>query len=324
MTRIVGIPFSLFYWFHRFNFLGIRIGFSVARASGRLFYQLRNTAVLIDSLLSCFLYLSILSSFWCLLSSQRHHLPTMFTLLASDVLLLWLLRQERKERLRNTFTPFSIYNINIGSAKILRGNVSIVHLFVDGRRRKWTKKKIARVVKKVEQALSWISKQAEQFKVDVAFENKGLSETRILFRKAIPNYANLYRHRDEFHELIRSSLGNAMLSQFSNASGKDQNICLFVHVLKRIRSFAVPDILGEKPEKERLEYSVIECGARPSTYAHELLHLFGADDYYSEYSKGMQMLKSHFLARSIMFSTSTLPLEDSVVDDLTAQNIGWL
>jgi hypothetical protein len=324
MKKKISRPFSLYYRFHRFNFLGIRIAFFLTRASSRLFYQVRNTAILIDSLLSCLLYLSIVATVWSVFTAQRHNSATMLVLLTSAVLFLWLLRQERKERRHQAFTPFSIYDINIGSAKTLRGNVSIGHLFVDDRTGKWTKKKIARVMRREEQALSWIREQAERYRVDVTIGNKLFSDVEIPFLKPIPDHVNRYKHLDEFHELIGSTLRNPKLSQFKKATDEGDNVCLFVHVLTRTRSFAVPDFVGKKPEKSNLEYSVVAYGERPSTYAHELLHLFGANDYYSEYSQTMQRLKSRLLARSIMFYGGYLPLENLVIDELTAQNIGWL
>lgn len=316
--------FSFYYRFHLFNYLGIRIAFFLTRATHSLFYQIRNTAVLIDSLLSSLIYLSIVSSFFILLTSHRHNLAMMLTLLAFNILSLWLLREERKERLCNTLKPFSIYDINIGSAKILKGNISILHLFVNGQKRQWNKEQIAQVLKGMAHAALWIAKQAKQFKVDVLIKNKDLSNTRIRFLKAIPEYSNHYKNMDEFHGLIKSSLGNANLSEFSSETGKDQQICLFVHVLKWIRSFAVPDYLGAKQEGKSLEYCVIAYGSPPSAYAHELLHLFGANDYYCEYPKTIQSLKSSFLTKSVMFSAGQLPLENLLIDELTAQNIGWL
>jgi hypothetical protein len=269
-------------------------------------------------------YLFIASSCWVLSSPQRRHSALIFALIASALLFLGLFRQERKERLRNTMKPFSIYDINIGSAKLLRGHVSILHLFVDGPGRKWHKKQMGRVLGRVELAVSWIRKQARLFKVDLTVENKVLSGIKMCFGKPIPERANHYQSLDEFHGQIKFELQNAGPSEWQGIPEKDRNVCLFVHVLARIRSYAVPEYLGTRPESQGLEYCVIAYGASPSAYAHELLHLFGADDYYTEYPETVQRLKSYFLARSIMFSGGQLPLEHLIIDDLTAQNIGWL
>lgn len=64
-----------------------------------------------------------------------------------------------------------------------------------------------------------------------------------------------------------------------------------------------------------------------SVIAHELLHLFGVDDFYLAVYFGESYrevpLRQQLLGRCIMFATHS-GLSRSVVDDLTAQNIGWM
>jgi hypothetical protein len=104
------------------------------------------------------------------------------------------------------------------------------------------------------------------------------------------------------------------------------NICLLVHVKSNLRSYAVPQHKFRDPYC-KLEYAVIGLPHRSQTIAHELLHLFGADDFYFGAYWGDNChepeLRKQLLDRCIMFNTSP-DISDSRVDDLTAQNIGWL
>jgi hypothetical protein len=70
------------------------------------------------------------------------------------------------------------------------------------------------------------------------------------------------------------------------------------------------------------EYCVCSKEDSAADYAHEILHLFGADDYYAEHHKTLQRYRTDFLKGSIMFASRSL--DRARIDELTAQNIGWL
>jgi hypothetical protein len=63
--------------------------------------------------------------------------------------------------------------------------------------------------------------------------------------------------------------------------------------------------------------------ATPSAHAHELLHLFGADDYYHAAYSMLLIGKEEFLHRSIMFNGGRLAIEELSISETTAENIGW-
>lgn len=102
-----------------------------------------------------------------------------------------------------------------------------------------------------------------------------------------------------------------------------ENACVMAHVPRTIRSYAVPVYIGRhEVMRDRLEYCVCSKGDNSAAYAHEILHLFGADDYYAEHYKKLQEYRSELFGRSIMFTTRSL--RGVRIDGLTAQNIGWL
>ena len=100
------------------------------------------------------------------------------------------------------------------------------------------------------------------------------------------------------------------------------DFCLMVHVIENIRSYAVPKRISDDKAKDEVEYCVCARKNNAAVYAHEILHLFGADDFYEEYYKKIHEYKREFLKGSIMFEAYSL--NNARIDELTAQNIGWL
>jgi hypothetical protein len=111
---------------------------------------------------------------------------------------------------------------------------------------------------------------------------------------------------------------------FEEEASTGENVVVLIHLPVGSSAFAVPDRVGREHAGRAFEYAVVSIGHNPSVYAHELLHLFGADDYYRTYSAAIWRMKVPYLAKSIMFSGGIVPLKRLVVDELTAQNIGWM
>jgi hypothetical protein len=73
------------------------------------------------------------------------------------------------------------------------------------------------------------------------------------------------------------------------------------------------------------EYAVVGPPLSEAVYAHEVLHLFGADDFYmSAYNRDEHEVRRDLLRRCIMFGDARETIDTLFVDDLTAQNIGWM
>ncbi len=157
----------------------------------------------------------------------------------------------------------------------------------------------------------------------------------------LPSEANGYQKLKELRRLVRSATDGF------RAKKEEVEVCFLVHSFRKLRSYAVSAHLGDRPVKtgeeinpgerqgehreddnedgdeEVVEFAVMKPDANPGVYAHELLHMFGADDYYQVLSGMDQITKERFIQRSIMFNCGAIPLEKSVISALTAQNIGW-
>ena len=75
----------------------------------------------------------------------------------------------------------------------------------------------------------------------------------------------------------------------------------------------------------KFEYAVVGLPHDAPIYAHEILHLFGADDLYmAAYDRTEEPMRQPLIANCIMFDVTKSDFSTTLVDDLTAQNVGWL
>ena len=222
------------------------------------------------------------------------------------------------------FKPFSLKTINEGSATILRGKVHVVHLFVDSNGfAPWNVKQRRAVRKDANKALNWLVQQAKRYEVNVQFAAHSIS-AQLSWPKQIPKSCDGEQTHCEFGEWILEPMKQFLQSQSSISKGA--NICFLVYVKDEYRSYAVRQMKFRNPTCP-FEYAMIASPHSAPVIAHELLHLFGADDYYlgGYFRRDSQepLLREQLLSGCIMFEMPD-DIADSHVDDLTAQNIGWL
>ena len=302
--------------------LSLRLAFMFAGGSQRPFYTLRNHILLLDFILSYGIrVLLALAGVRIVFLWHRQLSPYLDIGLSGFLLLsLALIRLEREGHQQQWLRPFSIDNVNVGSARILQGQVLIGHLFLATSRRLWNQDEIHEVLTRVNEATGWIEKQAVNYKLEVKITHWVFPEPYGALDVPVPEHRNHYKFKSEFEQALRPAM--IAVRQQARESGS-ANTCMMVHVLDEIRSYAVPVYIGRyDAAQDGLEYCVCGKDDNSAAYAHEILHLFGADDYYAEHYKKLQEYRGELFRRSIMFATKSL---DGVrVDELTAQNIGWL
>lgn len=248
-------------------------------------------------------------------------LPLGLSIWLSGLAFLW---EQRIRRSQFHFKPFYMSNINEGSAKILRDEVRVVHLFVDTKL-KWSldDRKVARSL--ASEALAWLTAQAARYEVPLRFKEHELWQSES-WQHAIPDKS---ASRDD-HQTFGNWL-NRVLEPYTAlfSTKQNTNCCLLVYVKEELAESWAYAVAKHRFWNQtcRLEYAVIGTPHDPSVIAHELLHLFGADDFYLAAYCGRNYdeppFRSHLLDRCIMYVTKPT-ISSSLVDDLTAQNIGWL
>ena len=222
-----------------------------------------------------------------------------------------------------SFKPFSLKTINEGSATILRGEVHVVHLFVDSNEfDPWHPNQKRAVRKNANKALNWLVQQARRYKVNVQFAKHSI-QAQPTWQSRIPKSCDGDEAHREFGKWILEPMKQFLESQ---SIPNDANICFLVYVKDYDCNYAIRQMKFLNPTCS-YEYAMIASPHSASVVAHELLHLFGADDYYlgAYFQRDCQepAIRKQLLDGCIMFNV-TDDIADSYVDDLTAQNIGWL
>jgi len=250
-------------------------------------------------------------------------------------LLSWLLLQwELREALAVwTAKPLLLDSIDVGTATVLRGRVLLMHMFIDTPRRRWRPRTRKKVERSVNTAGGWLIDSAKNYSVDLRLEHVFVNASRVCYEGVNPCMANDYAERSEFELFLREQI-QACDSNCADSVGRDLlvrvNRCLVVHVAESIgqTAFAVPALRRRSPNLCGVEYAVVGKWNNAAIYAHEILHLFGADDFRrAKYNVAggaeWDEMSESLLRRSIMFD-GYVPLEQVVVDELMAQCVGWM
>ena len=247
---------------------------------------------------------------------------------------------------------------NAGSAKILVGKCLVMHFFVSDKNNQWQSAEKSEILLNRDEAQNWLKNQATHYGVNVDFTNYHYGYYQDIELDYIPT--NLDGRK--YYDLMISDLFSKMEWDTShnfyidtkNKSGCDQILILFFVKGNGI-SYALPyNTLphGKVNPLRYLESAVIfqkyneNTSVRAGTIAHEILHLFGADDFYHEtrkeivdrdnqymveqavllnmnpvLMKGIRSKSRENYSSSIM--SSSWDINNANVDNLTAWIIGW-
>ena len=226
-----------------------------------------------------------------------------------------------------------------GSAGVLEGKSVVVSIFVNDSNSKWTSRAKKEANRKVNIAAKYIGNQAKKYGKNVElvtdiYKNKKLGYTFTTKMKV--NDSN--QKQDKLYEKVVKYINrNIDLEAIRSEYGTD-SIGFFLHINKTGVSSTLVHF-AEEGEESFYECSSVftRCGGQAegaSTYAHELLHQFGARDLY-ETSLPDGITKSFVthikrkFPNDIMFSTYTLDgkqLKYRIKNDIsrvTAYFLGW-
>ena len=193
-------------------------------------------------------------------------------------------------------------SVNLGSCRELTGDVAIQVVFVDGDEGAWNEKNMAEYKKAMGQAYDQLTRWGRDYG----------QEVRISLR---------YAHTAESMDLdILDSdawadhvLNNADLHARGDDSVYMQECMPIIFLLNEGgRAYACANA-----SETYNDYLVCFNNSTVSSFSHELLHLYGAVDYY--YPLAYQEAAQKYFPQSIMFTTE----EHKEFDGLTAYIIGW-
>lgn len=211
---------------------------------------------------------------------------------------------------------------NSGCCGRLVGNLAIVSVLISDTTSGWTAFEKARYKQEVSSACAFLLNNGGRA--------AGLTIKEQIYLQAEIPYAeerNRYKKTvgDVLHVLGYSSF-NAFQASILQAHPEIDTVAVFFVLNKNNRSFALI-MKGHKTMNSTRrsdtsvgEYSVIYAKARgsiPFTISHELLHLYGAIDYY--YPERTNLEAKNYSPHSIMLCHYQRP----EIDDLTKFLVGW-
>lgn len=238
-----------------------------------------------------------------------------------------------QEQPSESVSPFKLRGA--GSAKELKGQVCVEHIFLDSPNAKWEPKKREGALLASAAAFRQLREMAAVRGITLRFsETQRVRESDSIFPVASFSQSMLAQYL-----VPRSVWVNAELSSCPDVVC-DHKIQL-VHVAKVGHSFAIAQnrdsetLDGDEVESAVLylrrrqvgyyydpevEIAEIEQVERPAVFAHEVLHLFGAEDLYKPMAR--KAFSEVNYSSDIMLHNDRL-LETMTIDAYTRYLIGW-
>lgn len=220
-----------------------------------------------------------------------------------------------------------------GTCKNLQGDVSVVLFYMDDFESEWTDEQMDRFTEnEIEPGLRFLEEEAAKYgvtlnlviqqvyrsvpyngEVIISTKETGLVTIDVLLQAA--NHAGHYSTA-------------AMIKAFRYAYKTDEVICLTVFN-KKGTGYAInpkKNVLSPLDEhcilfvQDRNSFGNLPVGSQASTVAHEILYLFGAENFYSSVSR--EQLAEKLYKNDIMLNMH-YDIEDNSIGDATAFYIGW-
>lgn len=197
---------------------------------------------------------------------------------------------------------------NKGVAQALKGKVDVIVFFVNDKEGKWTPFSIEQAMKRYDSAMRILNAHAVCRGVDLNLS--------CVFKELTLSMVCSRNNSSEWQKAIAGLYNKKKMSDYQNYYKKkhacDEAVVMF-SFCKDFRCFASH---SEKKSTYNDEYSAIDYDAKEDDIIHELLHQFGAVDfYYPVQVKNLLLLLNY---KSVMCENSFL-----YIDSLTSYIIGW-
>ena len=221
-----------------------------------------------------------------------------------------------------------------GSARELVGNIYTLVCFVSGPEDKWTRKEKREMMQKLDESQRWLTKQAKRYNVQVDFEERGQfgldKDIKLPF---IARGTASGTEPVDWVSKILYTIGYTSTQQFVDWVSKNtkaQNTHVVIFVKGKGNGYAMPSSSEMNRELYFLEGTVLyeefpngyELPA--SAISHEVLHLYGAWDFYKTFRQTAEneaKAKKKF-PNSVMLRTSYY-IDELEVDEVSAWRVGW-
>lgn len=216
---------------------------------------------------------------------------------------------------------------DIGSARQLRGSTVVQHVFLSDRHSSWTNFEKQRVKKKVKEAYDFVSLHARRFNENIKFVDEYAKDIKLTGRIPLDAHADP-RWTEYAIGLGQDGTAVNAVARIKQKQNPD-NVIICLHVNKPALSYnlAYYKNVTRSYEAERMVcFTSYPDGRETSsaTYAHEILHLFGAGDLYFPYDRTENRKNdaSRMFPNDIMFRVD-YDIYQLNVGAFTAYRVGW-
>ena len=199
---------------------------------------------------------------------------------------------------------------NTGACKKLKGNIATLTVFMHNRNSKWTEEDKKKYFNSLNTATKWLVRQAKRYKVNLSFKNYSFDVT-------VNDDINTHNDFNLIKDFLRVETMQQAHDYYTKSLNCDE--CPFILVYNmQGRSFG-------RRHNDNFEGIINECSTvfieknkefDWRVITHELLHQYGAVDYY--FPKKIEETANKYLGISIMDRNLS-----QNVDDFTAYIIGW-
>lgn len=214
---------------------------------------------------------------------------------------------------------------DVGPAARLNGRIAVVYIFLtDGALQGWSLRKRDFVMNNWSVVEQWLRQNSASYHSQLSFVQRVflVDKNPYIKRLRVGDFDHQFQHADKVARLAANGLGFPTIAQFVQSIKQqeraDQVIVLF-HLARDGRSFASRCVVRCKADSEYvfLMESAMQKNWQSLGYAqaHEVLHLFGADDLYNIRSA------KNFALRDIMNYPASI-LAASRIEPITAYATG--
>jgi hypothetical protein len=237
-----------------------------------------------------------------------------------------------------TFIPSLVYGQDVGkwragSAYRLAGNVYVFTCFVSGPDDQWTPEEKKAMLIKQRESEQWLTQQALKYNVKVFFEGESYGLTDDIKLSEIDRGTSSGRERVDMVSVVLAKIGYSRPLDLYNslvAKTKCDNVQLLIFIKGQGNGYSMAYSSDMNKEKYFVEGSVLyekywnNEDLRPSSIAHETLHLYGAWDLYKTFEQTQENedKATQAFPNSIMLKYFDV-INDAEVDEVTAWLVGW-
>ncbi len=222
---------------------------------------------------------------------------------------------------------------DLGTCRDLSGNVSVILFYMDDFESSWTADEITNFTNnEVKPGLAFLEKEAKLYGVELDLNIKQsyssiFYDDEVILSTKETGLATIDVLSQAAHGLHYSS-DEEMIADFKTQYGTE--IVCFTIFNKNGTAYAINPHRGETMRIE--EHCIIfaydlnsnrddPIGSQSSIVAHEMLHLFGAEDFYATTNR--KNLAKKYYPADIMLGANYYIITNNI-DDATAFYIGWI